>query len=192
MGKTKPTRKLSDIKKLENYFKEKGEWRNYALVVMGLNTALRISDILELKWDDVYNFIDMRYKEHLVLNEKKTGKETQIKLNDSCIDALELLSQRIERCEPQLYIFKSRTGENRPINRYQAYKIIKCAGEAIGLDYAISCHSLRKTFGYQAWQQGIPSALLMDIYNHSSMEITKRYLSIDQDDKDGVFAKILL
>lgn len=162
MGKTKPIRKLSDVKKLENYFKGKGEWRNYALVVMGLNTALRISDILWLKWKDVYNFENMRYKEYLILNEKKTGKETQIKLNDNCIEALRLLSKTIGKCQPQRYIFKSRTGENRPINRYQA------------------------------WRQGIPSALLMDIYNHSSMEITKRYLSIDQDDKDSVFTKILL
>ncbi|MCM1174363.1 MAG: tyrosine-type recombinase/integrase [Blautia sp.] len=193
MGTTKPIRKMEDIKKLECYFREKEEWRNYTLVVIGLNTALRISDILELKWHDVYNFADMKYKEHIVLKEKKTEKETQIKLNCRSIEALDSFRQVIVELTPQLYIFKSsRTHENRPINRYQAYKIINQAGKEIGLDYAISCHSLRKTFGYQAWQQGISPALLMEIYNHSSMEITKRYLSINQDDKDSAFLQVIL
>lgn len=192
MGTTRPIRKLEDVKRLENYFREKGDWRNYTLIVIGLNTALRISDILELKWGDVYNFNDMKYKDHIILKEKKTEKETQIRLNCRSIDALESLKQTIAELEPQIYIFKSRISENQPINRYQAYKIINNAGKEIGLDYTISCHSLRKTFGYQAWQQGIPPALLMDIYNHSSMEITKRYLSINQDDKDGVFLRVTL
>lgn len=192
MGTTKPIRKLEDIKKLENYFREKGDWRNYALIVIGLNTALRISDILELKWSDVYNFNNLKYKDHIILREKKTEKETQIYLNCRSIEALDSFKQTITEWEPQLYIFKSRISENQPINRYQAYKIINHAGKEIGLDYTISCHSLRKTFGYQAWQQGISPALLMDIYNHSSMDITKRYLSINQDDKDDVFLRVIL
>ena len=53
-------------------------------------------------------------------------------------------------------------------------------------------NSLRKTFGYHAWKKGVPPALIMSIYNHSSIEITKRYLSIDQDDKDQVFLKMNL
>lgn len=35
-------------------------------------------------------------------------------------------------------------------------------------------------------------AVLMEIYNHSSFEITKRYLGIEQDDKDSVFLEINL
>ena len=56
----------------------------------------------------------------------------------------------------------------------------------------ISCHSLRKTFGYHAWKHGIQPALIMNLYNHSSMENTKRYLSIDQDERDSVYLNIEL
>lgn len=51
---------------------------------------------------------------------------------------------------------------------------------------------MRKTFGYYAWKYGTQPAVLMDIYNHSSYEITKRYLGIKQDDKDSVFLSINL
>lgn len=79
-----------------------------------------------------------------------------------------------------------------PINRVQAYRIIKEAAQAAGLDEYVSCHSLRKTFGYFAWKQGVPPAMLMDIYNHSSYKITRRYLCIEQEDKDDVFMNIKL
>ncbi len=70
--------------------------------------------------------------------------------------------------------------------------IIKNASLKLGISGNISCHSLRKTFGYHAWRQGVPPAVIMDIYNHSSMTMTKIYLSIDQDEKDEVFYSINL
>ena len=90
------------------------------------------------------------------------------------------------------YIFRSREGGNRPISRIQAFRIIKNAASELHIEGTISCHSLRKTFGYHAWRKGVPPAVIMTIYNHSSLEITKRYLSIDQDDKDQVFLELNL
>ena len=80
----------------------------------------------------------------------------------------------------------------KPISRIQAFRIIKDAVDALGFEEHISCHSLRKTFGYQAWREGTEPALLMTIFNHSSYAITKRYLCIDQDDKDQLFLKMNL
>ena len=47
-------------------------------------------------------------------------------------------------------------------------------------------------FGYHAWQQGVQPAMLVSIYNHSSYEVTKRYLGIEQDDRDKIFQEIIL
>ena len=78
-----------------------------------------------------------------------------------------------------------------PLCRTQAYRIIKKAAEETLLSNThISYHSLRKTFGYHAWKQGISPVMLMDIYNHSSFDITKRYLGIGQDERDSIFLKI--
>jgi len=77
------------------------------------------------------------------------------------------------------YLFPSQKGHKKAIGRAQAYRIIRTAAVASGLDNHISCHSLRNSFGYHAWKQGTLPALLMDIYNHSSYQITKKYLSIE-------------
>lgn len=62
--------------------------RNYCLIVMGLNTALRISDLLKLKWDNVYNFEHHVFRSHFLINEQKTSKNNYVTLNCNATDAL--------------------------------------------------------------------------------------------------------
>lgn len=196
MSTTKPIKDKTDLETIKNYYLKKEEYRNYLLIIIGLNTALRISDILSLTWKDVYHYSKNRFHNHIYITEKKTGKRTVIALNQSVIEALKLLinsdayHQKIP--EPKEYIFIGRKNTGMPIDRVQAYRIIKEAATAVGLDEYVSCHSLRKTFGYFAWKQGVPPAMLMDIYNHSSYKITRRYLCIEQEDKDNVFMNIKL
>lgn len=153
MATTEPIRQISEIEKLKNYFLEKGENRNYAMVTIGMNTTLRISDILNLTWADVYNEQKGVYKKHLRVLEQKTGKENIVALNDMVINALELLRIQQKNCYMSYFIFQSRCGNNRPICRSRAYMIIRTAAQELGIEGIISCHSLRKTFGYQAWKK---------------------------------------
>ena len=187
MGKTQPIKKADDVQRFKEYYLEKKQIRNYTMVTLALNTSLRIIDLLHLKWIDVYNFKANKYREHIDLVEQKTGKKNSIALNSEATKALELLRRTLDTFYQEAYIFKSRIGDNQPIGRICAFRIIKKAVNDLNLEGVISCHSLRKTFGYHAWKKGVPPALIMSIYNHSSIEITKRYLSIDQDDKDEVF-----
>lgn len=193
MSTTQPIRNLSELEELKQFFLGKGEIRNYALITMGINTALRISDLLKLQWEDVWNFEKKCFREHIITSEQKTGKIANIYINEQCQECLEAWKKKLkDNIYPTEYIFKSRMGNNKPIGRNRAYVIIKEACQNLGYEGNISCHSLRKTFGYHAWKQGISPAIIMSIYNHSSMEVTKRYLSIDQDDKDEVFKNIML
>ena len=111
-------------------------------------------------------------------------------MNNQAIQALQLLRKTENIENSQEFIFVSnRSARNNPISRIQAYLIIHNAAEELGIQN-IGCHSLRKTFGYHAWKQGIHPALIMSIYNHSSIGVTKRYLGIEQQDKDDVFHTI--
>lgn len=101
------------------------------------------------------------------------------------------MEQKAEHMQDD-FIFYSGDDTKRHISRNRAWHIIKKAALDNGLDGNISCHSLRKTFGYHAWQKGTPPALIMEIYNHSSINITKRYLCINQDDKDKLYLQLNL
>ncbi|MBO5371206.1 MAG: tyrosine-type recombinase/integrase [Lachnospiraceae bacterium] len=192
MGTTQPIRNKQDLNKFTEYYrKEQVNSRNYALIVLGLNTALRISDILDLKWQDVYDFENDSFCMHICVQEKKTGKQNRIPLNAHVKDAL-FLYKKERNPKSEHYIFTKNTNFDVPLNRTQAYRIIRKAAEMTINEPNISCHSLRKTFGYHAWKQGTPPALLMDIYNHSSYRITKRYLGITQDERDAIYMKINL
>ena len=190
MGTTQPIRNKTDVKNFMEYYEHlKPNTRNHALIVLGLHTALRISDILNLQWKDLYQFDRKNYVNHLLVYEKKTGKSSLIALNHHVIEALE--AYRLQRTpQPADYIFSKNTDPSKPLCRSQAYRIVKEAANATLNETHISCHSLRKTFGYHAWKQGISPVLLMDVYNHSSFVITRRYLGIDQDDRDMLFQKL--
>ncbi len=191
MGKTQPIRNKKDIQKLKQYYLDRQQIRNYTMITLAVNSSLRIGDLLRLTWNDVYDFDAGRYLKHIELVEQKTGKHNLIALNREAVLALGQL-QKAKSPRPGDYIFQSREGTNRHIDRTWAFRIIKNAVSDLHLEGSISCHSMRKTFGYHAWKSGVQPALLMSIYNHSSMEITKRYLAIDQDDRDKVFMKMNL
>mgnify|MGYP002622090271 CR=1 FL=1 len=191
MAATKPIKDVRQIAIVKQYFLGIGHVRDYTLFILCINTALRIGDILRLKWEDVYDFGTRRFRSHIAIRERKTGKENCVALNHNAIEALSRLLAQVE-ANGGIYIFKSRKGGNRPISRNWAWSIFTSAAQVLSDVEKFSCHSLRKTFGYHAWKSGISSVLLMSIYNHSSFNITKRYLGIDQQEKDLVYGKIVL
>jgi len=182
MSTTQPIRDKSHVRELSEHYLEQGELRNYLLIVMGVHTALRISDLLRIKWDDVYDFNRNRLRDSISILEHKTSKTKLIKLNVAIINSLHICMSLIKQGE---FIFKSRKGG--AISRIQAYRIIRSASEALDFHSNISCHSLRKTFGYHAWKNGVSPAVLMEIFNHSNFDITRRYLGVTQDDKNDVY-----
>lgn len=193
MGTTVPIKNNGKLTEFRNYYRNvKYNPRNYALIVLGLNSALRIGDILSLRWKDVYYAEKRKYREHISIIEKKTGKKNVLAINASSREALEFYRRTLGTFDENRSIFVSQKSPHTGISRSQAFRIIKKAADSCGLDGHVSCHSLRKTFGYHAWRNGFPPALLMNIYNHSSYDITKRYLCIDQIEKDEVYLKTFL
>lgn len=190
MGTIQPIRDRQELQNFSTYYKdEKPNLRNNALVVLGLNTALRISDLLHLRWNDLYDFEKLCFRDHLLIKEQKTGKRKRIAINEKAREAMEMYFNERNPAEDE-FIFSKRTNPYKPLSRSQAYRIIKDDANHTTSEEAVSCHSLRKTFGYFAWQEGVQPALLMDVFNHSSYAITKRYLGIEQDEKDLVYLNI--
>ncbi len=183
MATTQPIRDKGQIREMADYFLERHQLRNYVMLNLGIYTALRIGDLLQLTWDDVYDKNKDEFLSHISLAEQKTGKRKMIALNPKVIDALRLYFPY----RHSAYIFASRKGEN-PISRVQAWRIIHDTAKELGFSANIACHSLRKTWGYHAWtSQAVSPVVIMDIYNHSSYEMTRRYLGVAQDDLDKAY-----
>jgi len=187
MKTTQPLRKKKHVRKLAEYFLIKGQTRNHVLVVMGCHTALRISDLLRLTWGDVYDFRLNKISNSITISEKKTGKSKIIALHKNIVKALEKLAT--DNIQQDKFIFEN-VRTQRAISRVHAYRIIHDASEALGFEVSISCHSLRKSFGYRAFKSGMPLAVIMTIYNHSSIAVTMRYLGITQDEINKVYLNI--
>jgi integrase len=188
MAATEPIRSKGRLRAMAGYYLKLGKLRNYVLIVVGIHTALRVSDILRLKWDDLYDFERGRVRRSVTITEKKTGKPKTFALNDCAVNALLLYAGTAAKPGGAI-IENVRTGN--AISRIQAYRIVRAAAEALDLG-RVSCHSLRKTFGYHAWKSGVSPVVIMEIYNHSSFAVTRRYLGVTQDDKDAAYLKLRL
>ncbi|MCQ6302110.1 site-specific integrase [Bacillus cereus] len=177
MNFVQPIRDPEQIQQIKEYLKEKNE-RNYILFVMGINTGLRISDILKLKVGDVQG-------SHISMREMKTGKQKRIQITSSLKRELRWFNEGRDVGE---HLLKSRKGKNRPIGRSMAYKILKSTAAEFGLD-EIGTHTLRKTYGYHMYMQTKNIALLMEIFNHSSEKVTLRYIGVNQDAMDKAMSR---
>jgi len=183
MSLTEPIRNQHQVRQFINYFYQTGQMRNYVLATLCVHTALRISDILSLTCNQVYDFQNHRPHKSITITEKKTGKTKIIALHKNIIAALKTYYSQAAPGAP--LIANPQTG--KAITRVQAYRLLRSAAEALRLRQRVSCHSLRKTFGYHAWKGGISPAVIMEIYNHSSLAVTRRYLGVTQDDINAVY-----
>lgn len=173
MNTVEPIRDKNVVLDLADYLKARNE-RDYVLYMFGIYSGLRISDIL------IFRVRDVRGKNAVYLREKKTGKEKRFALNDELIA---ILDQYVKNKKDYEYLFKSPRYPNKPITRQQAYNILTDAARAFGID-SIGTHTLRKTFGYHMYQQTHDAVTLKEIFNHSDISVTLRYIGINQDNKD--------
>ena len=153
------------------------------LFVMGINTALRIGDLLSLSIADVTDDKG-NVLEAICLKENKTGKHKRLPINKALKKTLVAYLAKHpyrKRYEP---LFTSRKGGT--LSRSQAWRVLKAAGEYVGLQN-IGTHSLRKTFGYHVYKNDRNIGLLQKILNHSTVKNTLHYIGIDRENIDDVY-----
>ncbi len=166
-----PIRDKNDIQRIVEYFKQNDKLKYAVLFKLGVNSGLRVSDLLGLKVKDVLNQSTIR------LREQKTGKnklfplktELQTMLNDFC-----------KNRNPNEWLFVGRHGLK--LDRIIVYKTIVHACQELKINANVGTHTMRKTFGYHHYKQFRDIALLQMIFNHYSPVVTKRYIGITQDE----------
>ena len=174
-----PVRSVKEIDKVKRLL---GNKRDILLFTMGINSALRISDLLSLKITDVIE--GDKIKESITIKEGKTKKTKSFPLNESVRKALkEYLGER-KGAGPEEVLFLSRKG-NEAIKRCQAWKLINDAGKSLGLN--LGSHSLRKTFGFHVYKGTKNLGLTQKLLNHTNSSDTLRYIGLTKIEMDEVY-----
>jgi site-specific recombinase XerD len=186
MKTVQPIRDLKAIRAIKGNLKRKNP-RNFLLFTLGINTGLRISDLLKLKVEDVQDERG-KIKEYLDLNEKKTKKQRLIYLNDEAKNALEYFLDKTGIYDLSRYLFISdKTKINKPISRIRAWQLIQSWCREAGIKTRIGTHTLRKTMGYQMRIAGVAIEIIQEVLGHQSISMTKRYLGITDDEVTKAF-----
>lgn len=186
-----PIRDKKQLEKMKKYLKESSS-RDYCLFVVGINSGLRISDLLSLRVSDVLDDA-AKLKERISITEQKTGKAKDFPIGDSAAKAIKehLQSDMMKDKSGDAYLFPSRKG-SAPITRIQAYRILNEAANHAGIKENVGTHTMRKTFGYYAYKMGMDLSVIQKLLNHSSPAITLAYIGITRDDLDNVYLNLNL
>ena len=175
MNFVQPIRDKEKLEEMKDELRKSGT-RNYMMFYVGINSGLRISDLVRLNYDDVRDS-NGNMKSHITIIEQKTKKVKKFPIFNGLLIELEKYTRNMNVGE---YLFKSQKGSNKPISTTQGYRVLVTAGANIGLS-EIGTHTMRKTFGYWHYQQYHDIAILQEIFNHSSQSITLRYIGVNQD-----------
>lgn len=169
-------------KKRRNSYEQQDEekryaWdRNYMILVLGMNLAFRIEDILQLRVENFRNG-------NVYTREFKTNKEQSFELHPKLFKDIEDYIKRNNLIDGE-YLFKSRKGINKPITRQRAWQVIKELANEAKIGYPVGCHSLRKYFGRKFYEQTGDIITLKEMLNHSSERVTLIYICWDNDKKN--------
>ena len=170
----------SDAMNLIRKLAKDGNYKISLLIALGCFTGLRISDMLALRWHQILS------TEEFIIIEKKTGKKRVLRLNPQLQKHIQECYEHIQPISEKFPILVSQKGTIFTVQRINI--ILKEIKKKYRLKVKnFSCHSLRKTFGRQVYNMNSENSelalvKLMELFNHSSISITKRYLGLRQEE----------
>lgn len=183
--KVEPIRTTKDISLIKKMLA--GKQRDLAIFTLGINTALRASDLAKIKIGMV------KYLEpgqSFLIREQKTKKLKDITLNKIVLNEIGKLLVTMPNADDDDFLFKSKKGTNRPLEVSSLHRMVKGWCTDINLIGNYGSHSLRKTFGFvhrTVFNTDIPT--LMTMYNHSTQKQTLTYLCIQEQEVKNAYLR---
>lgn len=170
--------------------KQEKNYRAYLLIATGCYFGLRIGDLLNLKWIDVFE------KNEFILIEQKTNKKRKITINSLVKDSLSFVAETAiasGKFDIDGYLFQNRQGNKITVQfaNLMLHEVFKKYNVRVQNG---STHTLRKTFGKRVWEMDNKSerslVYLSEIFSHSSIATTKKYIGITEKQIADVYLKL--
>lgn len=202
--KSEPIKNINDIYRISKFLIDNKRYRDNMLFIVGINFGLRVSDLIQLRFSDLFNE-DLSFKKTIPIleiktrNTRKVKKNRYITINDAVMDAVVLY---LEHCPASLsdFLFRSESNRgknnNKPITRNSVDRILKGIGDSLNIECHISTHTLRKTFAYHqmlmANNDPRKLLLLQKIFGHSSVAQTLDYIGITGEEIEEAYKDLNL
>jgi len=179
--KVEPITEVKHIKAIKKLLKDNP--RDRVLFIMGVNSGMRVQDLLQFRIEDVSH---RAIGDRITLKEKKTGKENVLIINQEIFEAIKAYLASEDHQEED-FLFKSRKGANYPLTVFRVMHMVKAWADAINLKGNFGAHTLRKTWCYmQRKEFGVSWEVIAKRLNHSSPSITRRYMGVKEEEVEQV------
>lgn len=201
---SEPIKNIEDIERISAYLIEHERYRDNMLFIVGINFGLRVSDLIQLRFnqliDESFSFkTTFPVLEKKTRNTRKVQKNRYITINEAVMDAVELYLKHTPR-KLDDYMFRSESNrgcnENKPISRMSVDRMLKEVADTLGIEAKVATHTLRKTFGYHqmVMSGNDPRKLLLlqKIFGHSSSVQTLDYIGITQEEIEDAYLNLNL
>jgi len=183
MAEVEPVRDMKDVKAMYKWLNENYSPREAECFLIGCNVALRASDLLSIRFDQIEG------KSKVVLTEKKTSKQREFPITPIVREATQRIRDyynskqfyKSKKFEP-VYLFQSTSRRAyhlcQPVCIQWLGLVIKEAAQAVGIPENINTHSMRKTWGYHAYERGEDILYIQALLNHSHQHVTLKYIGV--------------
>lgn len=186
-----PIRKKEDIKRFYNQLLKNSTPREAELFLIGCNLALRAGDLLKLRFEDMTGT-------HCAIVEQKTKKRKVFPINDNVKAGVQRLKEYYATCKPwknrefkPVYLFQATSNRVyhlcQPVCIQWVSERFKLTAAELGFTVNINTHTMRKTFGYHAYEKGRDIHYLQALFNHSSSRITLRYIGVTKSEVEKMY-----
>lgn len=172
-------RDVKDINAMKKMLKKHAE-RDYVFFVLGINTGLKLTEMLSLRVGDLLDEKE-ECKQFLHIEQKEGCDLKEVYVNAQVRKAV-LHFVKEKNLQQEDYLFAS-VKTKQPISRQQAYRVIHDAAVEAGIKGKIGTNSMRKTFGYHAFKRGVAISLLQKYFHHATRSETLKYLGISKEEK---------
>lgn len=156
------------------------------LIATGSYIGLRISDLLQLRWNQILN------QDYFMITEKKTKKTRKVTINPELQTIISRLFLQLQASESDL-MFANRLGD-KPFSIQYVNSKLKDIFTKYNVRGQYSSHFMRKTLGRRIWEVNKYSdqalLLLSQLFNHSSISTTKIYLGIREQEISNLYLSV--
>lgn len=163
-----------------------GDLKFALLIATGSYIGLRISDLLQLRWNQLLN------QDYFIITEKKTKKVRKVTINPELQIILNRLFEQIG-AEPNDLMFVNRFGD-KPFSIQYVNSKLKDIFAIYNIKGQYSSHFMRKTLGRRVWEVNKYSdqalLLLSQLFNHTSVSTTKIYLGIRETEISNLYLSV--